>query len=59
MVVPCIKQKYSTRAYAKRGARRRNRLATHREPGKKLEAYKCEVCGFWHVGHGKKKTVRL
>lgn len=25
----------------------------------RLEAFKCDECGFWHVGHPNKKQMRL
>lgn len=45
------KVKYPTQRHAKKSLRWRNRHGGKTDRG--LQAYRCEFCDGWHLGHGK------
>lgn len=43
---PCGKQGYTSRKLAATKAKR-----SSKETGERIEAYRCERCHVWHIGH--------
>lgn len=41
--------------YKAKNIRERELFRKPRADGKVMNAYQCGYCGFWHVGHGRKK----
>lgn len=49
----CPKQRYTTRKRALNAAA----ISTHRS-GEKIDAYKCDLCRAWHIGHATPSWLR-
>lgn len=53
------KKKYPTAQAAQRAIRSIKRNGTDTNPNRLLNAYQCEVCFDWHVGHSNRLKVQV
>lgn len=58
--IGCVKIQYTTEGLARRALEVLFwpgvcNFDPNPKPGRKLEAYECRACKFWHLGHGRKR----
>lgn len=53
------KRQYATQKEAEAIVSRMLRQRKRRKPDKKLKAYLCDICYYWHIGHQSRERKQL